>query len=77
MSADRLTDDEIAEIREIYSHYDDNGNGVIEVGELAALLDALGAELTSGQLDAAMKSLDTDGSGKIEFDEFVAWWADH
>lgn len=77
MPTTQLTDDEIAEVREIFDHYDKNGNGVIEVGELGSLLEALDAKLDKTQLAAAISDLDSNANGRLEFDEFIAWWADH
>lgn len=36
--------------------------------------DSLGQSLTEDELSAAMKIVDVDNSGVIEFDEFVDWW---
>ena len=36
--------------------------------------EALGTPLEEEELTAAMKILDTDESGVIEFYEFVDWW---
>lgn len=36
--------------------------------------DALGQSLSADELETAMKIIDSDGSGVIEFDEFVEWW---
>lgn len=33
-----------------------------------------GKRLTKRQLHEAMRSMDADGSGEIEFDEFQNWW---
>lgn len=77
MSNAPLTDDELDELREIFAHYDKNKNGVIETKELGALLDALDAHSSPAELKAGMRALDEDGSGVIEFDEFVAWWTDN
>ncbi len=76
MRARQLTDDEIAEVREIFSHYDKNKNGVIECDEFSDLLDALDAGLTPEQIQIGLDSLDENRNGTIEFDEFIAWWAD-
>lgn len=78
MSTERLlTDDEIDELREIFSHYDHNENGVIDRGEFRALLDALDARLTEEEIDAGLRAVDTNGNGQIEFEEFLEWWANH
>jgi Ca2+-binding EF-hand superfamily protein len=72
----RLTDDEIAEIREIFSHYDTNKNGVIERTEFRALLNALQADMSEEEVKAGLRALDDNHNGIIDFDEFVKWWAD-
>jgi calmodulin len=76
MPTTQLTDEEIAEVREIFDHYDKNKNGVIEIGELGTLLEALDAKLDGAQLAAAIGDLDSNNNGRLEFDEFIAWWAD-
>ena len=48
----------------------------MESNELAALLDALGAEMSESEVATGLRALDEDGNGTIEFDEFAAWWAD-
>jgi calmodulin len=72
----KLSDDALAELHEIFDHFDKNKNGKIESNELAALLDALGAEMSDAEVATGLRALDDDGNGTIEFDEFVAWWAD-
>ena len=49
-------------------------SGCIDRAELKGLLEKLGEELTEEELDAAFKELDADGSGEIEFFEFVEWF---
>ncbi len=71
-----LTDEEIAEIREIFSHYDKNDNGVMDVGEFRNLLQALEADMTDDEIAAGLAALDENGNGTIELDEFIAWWGD-
>ena len=71
-----LTDDEQAEIREIFDHYDADKNGTIERSEFAALLAALDADMSEDEIATGMKALDDNHNGRIDFDEFVAWWTD-
>lgn len=77
MPTRQLTDDELAELREIFSHFDHNENGVIEVAEFSALLEALDADFSAEEVAAGLEALDTNDNGTIEFNEFVDWWADH
>ena len=85
-----LTEEEAKDIAVVFSRYDQNEDGVLQTSELGnlvyvPLLDLaiwywecvrreLGTELDSDELEAAMKLLDTDSSGVIEFEEFVDWW---
>ena len=63
------------EIREIFDHFDKDGNGTIEVGEFTDLLSALGADMDEGEVAVGLEVLDTNGNGRIDFDEFVSWWS--
>lgn len=72
----RLTDDELAEIREIFSHFDHDSNGSIDISEFDALMRALDAQGSEEETNAGLEALDANHNGKIDFDEFVAWWSD-
>jgi Ca2+-binding EF-hand superfamily protein len=64
------------EIEEIFTHFDKDKSGAIDVRELDALMQALGADLDQAELDAAITALDTDRNGVIDLDEFRVWWSD-
>mgnify|MGYP003948492717 CR=1 FL=1 len=70
-----LTQDQVDEITEIFSHFDTNNNNRIEVSEFHKLLLALGGELADGEVEAGIEALDTNRNGTIEFGEFLAWWS--
>ncbi|MCB9759712.1 MAG: EF-hand domain-containing protein [Alphaproteobacteria bacterium] len=70
-----LSDEELADLRETFDYYDRNKNGSIDIRELDGLMESLDVELTPDQLKVALMSLDADGSGVIEFEEFVDWWS--
>ncbi len=72
----KLSEDDLAELHEIFDHFDKNKNGKIESNELAELLDALGADMSESEVATGLRALDEDGNGTIEFEEFSAWWAD-
>ena len=61
-------------LRDRFDRFDRDANGTISEAELAQLLDALGVGYTEVQVRATFTSLDEDGSGQIEFEEFRAWW---
>ena len=69
-----LDDNQIEEIREVFNHFDTDGNQVIDPDEFGRLCEALGAGFTPEELELGLKAIDTNSNGKIEFSEFVAWW---
>lgn len=72
----KISDEAMAELREIFNHFDKNQNGKIESSEFSALLEALGADMSEFEVTTGLRALDDDGNGTIEFEEFAAWWAD-
>eukprot|EP00188_Purpureofilum_apyrenoidigerum_P003737 Plantae.Rhodophyta-Purpureofilum_apyrenoidigerum.ctg39791.p1 GENE.Plantae.Rhodophyta-Purpureofilum_apyrenoidigerum.ctg39791~~Plantae.Rhodophyta-Purpureofilum_apyrenoidigerum.ctg39791.p1 ORF type:complete len:160 (+),score=49.14 Plantae.Rhodophyta-Purpureofilum_apyrenoidigerum.ctg39791:112-591(+) len=58
----------------IFKTYDKNNSKGLDVSELRSLAYDLGYRLSDEELDLAIKILDRDGSGEIEFDEFYRYW---
>jgi len=58
----------------IFNKYDADQDGSIGTSELHALCMEMGVELNAEQLEVAVKVMDTDGNGTIEYDEFEKWW---
>lgn len=61
-------------LKQEFDAYDEDRSGYIDVKELKELLEKLGEELSEEELEQAFKELDQDGSGEIEFFEFVEWF---
>merc|ERR1711998_773947 len=61
-------------LKQEFDAYDEDRSGYIDVKELKELLEKLGVELSEEELEQAFKELDSDGSGEIEFFEFVEWF---
>jgi len=61
-------------LRDRFDGVDADGNGAIDEAEMGRLLDALGVGYTDAQVRAAFTSIDVNGSGQIELEEFRAWW---
>jgi len=58
----------------IFNKYDTDQDGSIGTADLHALCMEMGFEMNKEQLEVAIKVMDTDGNGTIEFDEFEKWW---
>ena len=61
-------------LRERFDRFDRDGNGLIDLGELSLLLEALGAGYTELQVRATFESIDADSNGQINYEELRAWW---
>ncbi|XP_065350748.1 troponin C isoform X2 [Cloeon dipterum] len=59
------------ELKEAFRLYDREGNGYITTATLREILAALDDKLTSDDLDGIITEIDTDGSGTVDFDEFM------
>ncbi|XP_012060572.1 PREDICTED: troponin C [Atta cephalotes] len=59
------------ELKEAFRLYDREGNGYITTATLKEILAALDDKLTSSDLDGIIAEIDTDGSGTVDFDEFM------
>ncbi|KAL6961490.1 putative calcium-binding protein cml13, partial [Sarracenia purpurea var. burkii] len=59
------------EIKEAFELFDTDGSGTIDAKELNVAMRALGFEMTDEQINQMIADVDKDGSGAIDFDEFV------
>ncbi|XP_030759279.1 troponin C-like isoform X7 [Sitophilus oryzae] len=59
------------ELKEAFRLYDKEGNGYIPTSCLREILRELDDQLTDGELDMMIEEIDTDGSGTVDFDEFM------
>ncbi|OQV17184.1 Troponin C [Hypsibius exemplaris] len=59
------------ELRDAFRLYDKQGNGYINVSDLREILRALEDKITEEELDEMIAEIDTDGSGTVDFDEFM------
>lgn len=66
-----LTEDEVLEIKEAFDLFDSDKSGQIDVEELKAALKNLGIDAKNQTLSNMMADLDKDGSGQIDFNEFI------
>ena len=68
---DQLTDEQIAEFREAFLVFDKDGDGTITTKELGTVMRNLGQNPSKDELEEMVNSVDDDGTGSIEFPEFL------
>ncbi|NXF13421.1 CALMS protein, partial [Smithornis capensis] len=73
--AERLSEEKIAEFREAFSLFDRDGDGRVSSRELGTVMRSLGQNPTEAELQVTVAQLDTDGSGTVDFAEFLALMA--
>lgn len=67
----RFTDERLAEMREVFHLFDANGDGNVDAKELGAVMRSTGLCPTDQELHAMIQEVDADGSGSIEWPEFL------
>ncbi|XP_065408466.1 calmodulin-like protein 3 isoform X2 [Chrysemys picta bellii] len=73
--AGQLTEEQIAEFKEAFSLFDKDGDGTITTSELGSIMRSLGQNPTEAELQDMIGELDPDGSGTIDFPEFLSMMA--
>ena len=71
MSIPELTDEQVAEFKEAFALFDKDGDGTITTKELGTVMRSLGQNPTEAELQDMVNEVDADGSGTIEFPEFL------
>lgn len=67
----KLTEEQILEFKEAFKLFDKDNGGSIDVDELKDALESLGQVVTEESVQELVDEVDEDGSGEIEFDEFL------
>lgn len=71
MAESQLSEDQLAAIKQAFSLFDKNGDGKITTKELGTVMESLGENPTEAELKEMISEVDTDGSGTIEWSEFL------
>merc|ERR1712238_596553 len=66
-----LSVDEVEEMKEAFDLFDNDNSGAISVNELTSAMQALGFDVKHAVVFNMVADLDADGSGEIEFGEFL------
>jgi len=69
---EELSEAQVAEYKEAFSFFDQDGDGVITKEELGSILTSIGILPSQDLLHQMMTAMDTDGSGSVDFNEFLA-----
>merc|ERR1712080_389557 len=65
-----LGEEQVMEIKDAFDLFDKDRSGEITVGEMLEAMRSLGYDTEHGEAAEHVKSLDRDGSGALEFNEF-------
>merc|ERR1712054_185206 len=66
-----LTEEEIMEIKEAFDLFDTDSSGSIDPKELKEAMNSLGLEARNQTIYQMILDMDADGSGDIDFEEFL------
>jgi len=69
--AQQLRDEDVQELRRTFQALDENGDGVLTVQEIRDGMRKQGVRIPQ-DLEGIIRNLDTDGSGKVDYTEFIA-----
>ncbi|KAI9090762.1 hypothetical protein K1719_028615 [Acacia pycnantha] len=70
--AEKLSEEEIAGLKEIFKMIDTDNSGQITFNELKNGLKRFGADLNESEIQDLMQAADVDNSGTIDYKEFIA-----
>ncbi len=70
----KLTEEQIAAIREDFDFFDRDNNGHIDIQEFIELLSVLSPKTKVSHVEEGFSLIDENGDGHIDFEEFLAWW---
>jgi len=67
----QLTEAMIAEFQQCFELFDKSGDGSVSAQEVGEVMQQLGVELSEEKLKSMVVEVDKDGSGELEFPEFI------
>jgi hypothetical protein len=66
-----LSQEEIAELKEAFNLFDQDGSGTIDPSELRSAMTSLGYDVKNPLVFQILSNLDKSGKGAIDFEEFL------
>ena len=70
--AKTLSKEEIAGMKEVFQAFDTDRSGTVTISELMDGLRKKGVEKAASEVAELVKSMDMDGSGELDYEEFIA-----
>eukprot|EP00884_Botryococcus_braunii_P021592 jgi/Botrbrau1/8116/Bobra.0308s0011.1 len=67
----KLTPLQVEQLQTCFALMDEDGSGAIDAGELGNAFKLLGIQMRPSEIQAMVKEVDNDGSGELEYEEFV------
>jgi Ca2+-binding EF-hand superfamily protein len=61
-------------LQQLWAGLDADSSGSLDAEEVRQVLRGMGKELPEGEFQQAMRAIDSDGSGELDFGEFLRWW---
>ena len=58
----------------MFKKLDADNSRTLDRGEVETLFKKIGQKKTTQELTAAMRQMDSDGDGTVDFKEFKKWW---
>jgi len=69
-AVESLTKEQLEELREAFKAYDQNGDGILTLAEIAGVMKNLGQNPSIPELRSMMNKVDANSDGEISFEEF-------
>ncbi len=69
-----LSEKEVEKVRGEFDYFDEDQSGKLSLDEFRKLFRIIAPDARRAEADAGFADIDEDGSGGIEFDEFLDWW---
>ena len=66
-----VTEQQVKDLQSAFDLFDKDGDGTITIDELETVMRSLDLHPTRAELQDMINEVDVDGSGKIEFTEFI------
>ncbi|MGF1924183.1 MAG: EF-hand domain-containing protein [Bacteroidia bacterium] len=69
---DELNEEQIVELKEAFSLFDKDGDGIITTKELRSIMRSLGQDLTETDLQDVINGVNVHGNRTVNFPEFLS-----